>query len=134
VTSPTTPPESALALDHVVVGASDLEATVAFFVALGLAEQGRAKVPADVAAELHGVDGETEEVVLAVAAGSGSGGVRVVSTPLAQADRGDFFRGGHAIDFYTTDMARSVVVAQETGAEVGPVADYEFGPVHLTQA
>jgi hypothetical protein len=53
---------------------------------------------------------------------------------LAQVERGDFFRGGHAIDLYTTDMPASVDAARSLGAEVGPVADYEFGPVHLTQA
>ena len=115
------------------MGASDLEVTAAFFAALGLEPVERRTLPAQAARELHGIDDATEEVVLGVP-GVTTGRVRVVATPLAQVDRGDFFRGGHAIDFYTTAMDRSVEAARAAGALVGPVADYPFGPVHLTQA
>jgi len=124
---------SDLALDHAVVGASDVAVTVAFFEALGFQMLARHEVGADVAAALHGLAGATDEVVLAVP-GATSGGIRVVATPLAQVDRGDFFRGGHAIDLYTTDINASVAAARGAGAVVGPIADYAFGPVHLTQA
>jgi len=129
-------PEGVLALDHVVVGASDPEVTVAFFVALGLEVLERRTIDAAEAAELYALDTATAEVVLGVksADAAGAGGVRVVTTPLAQVDRGDFFRGGHAIDFYTTDITESVAVSKRAGAVVGPIADYTFGPVHLTQA
>lgn len=127
------PAGAALAVDHVVIGAADLDATVAFFDALGLTLHDRRKVDADEAAALHGLDAVTEEVMCR-APGADRAGVRVVATPLAAADRDDFFRGGHAIDLYTTDMARSVEVALAAGATVGPVVDYTFGPVHLTQA
>jgi catechol 2,3-dioxygenase-like lactoylglutathione lyase family enzyme len=123
----------ALAADHVVVGAGDPAATVAFFEALGLTVLERRTLAAEVAADLHGIEGSTEEILLGVP-GRPTGGVRVVATPLPQVDRGDFFRGGHAIDFYTTDMAASVTSAQGAGAVVGPVAEYPFGPVELQQA
>jgi catechol 2,3-dioxygenase-like lactoylglutathione lyase family enzyme len=125
--------EDRVGVDHVVVGASSVAATVEFFSALGFVEQERRTVAADAASALYGIDGATEEVVLGMPGADGAG-IRVVATPLAQAARDDFFRGGHAIDLYTTDIHRSVDLAAGTGAKVGSVADFEFGPVRLTQA
>lgn len=119
--------------DLVVVGASDVEATTAFFVALGMEERHRIPLTAEVSSALFGLEGPSQEVVLGTPGATG-GGVLVIGTSVPQADRDDFFRGGHAIDYYTTDIHRSVAVAQEAGAKVGPVADYTFGPVQLTQA
>jgi catechol 2,3-dioxygenase-like lactoylglutathione lyase family enzyme len=128
-----TPETSPVAVDHVVVGASSIQATIDFFGALGFVVLDRRPLAAESAAALYGVDGTVDEVLLGVPGAAGAG-VRVVSTPLPKAARDDFFRGGHAIDLYTTDIHRSVAIAKDTGATVGSVADFAFGPVQLTQA
>jgi catechol 2,3-dioxygenase-like lactoylglutathione lyase family enzyme len=121
-------------VDHVMVGASDLDATVAFFGSLGFGEVSRSELDDAVAGDLYGLPAPAREVVLGVP-GVDSGRLRIVEAPsTGPHERDGFRRGAHAIDLYTTDMAASVAVAREAGAHVGPVADYPFGPVHLTQA
>lgn len=122
-----------LRVDHAVLGASDLEATVAFVRALGFVEVARHAVEDSVAAALYGVPTATTEVVLGVP-DAATGRVRVVGTPLAGAEPDPYHRGGHALDLYTTDIERSLQVSADAGASVGPLADYDFGPIHLRQA
>jgi catechol 2,3-dioxygenase-like lactoylglutathione lyase family enzyme len=119
--------------DHAVVGASDPDRAVAFYTAFGFTERRRGTIDAAAAHALYGLDGPVDEVVLGVD-GSDHGLLRIVATPLAAPDRGDFHRGGHALDLYSTDVEASVAIARDQGAVAGPIADYPFGPVHLTQA
>jgi catechol 2,3-dioxygenase-like lactoylglutathione lyase family enzyme len=121
-------------VDHVVVGASDPTAMTAFFRTLGFATVAASELAADAADALYGLTGPTREVVLGVP-GVVTGRLRIIEVPPDGGHARDGFRrGGHAIDLYTTDMAASVEAASAAGALVGPVADYPFGPVHLTQA
>ena len=119
-------------VDHAIVGVSDLEASKSFFEAFGFAEQDRRSLDPSVAQSLYGID-TADELVMGVP-GAETGQLRLISTPLPTPDRGHFHRGGHALDIYTTDIHRSVGIAEENGYVVGPVADYTFGPVHLQQA
>jgi catechol 2,3-dioxygenase-like lactoylglutathione lyase family enzyme len=120
-------------VDHAVVGASDLEAAAAFYGAFGFDVLRRGEVAADAASALYGLTEPTKEIVLGVPGATG-GMIRLVATPLARPTHDAFSRGGHALDLYTTDIEASVALAKAQGAVVGPVADYTFGPVHLTQA
>ena len=120
-------------VDHAVVGASDLAASVTFIAALGFEVVARRELTAEQAHALYALPGATEEVVLA-APGAAAGAVRVVATPLPHPSRDPYRRGGHALDLYTTDIEKSLAVSEAAGASVGPLADYEFGPVHLRQA
>jgi catechol 2,3-dioxygenase-like lactoylglutathione lyase family enzyme len=120
-------------VDHAVLGASDLARATAFYEAFGFEVLRRGSIDADVAAVLYGIDAELDEAVLGVAGATG-GMLRIVATPLPGRGHVPFARGGHALDLYTTDIARSIAIAEQQGAVHGPVADYPFGPVHLTQA
>jgi catechol 2,3-dioxygenase-like lactoylglutathione lyase family enzyme len=120
-------------VDHAVVGASDLDASIAFYAAFGFEVLRRGGVDAEAAHGLYGLEASTEEAVLGVA-GAHGGMIRLVASPLPRPAHADFTRGGHALDLYTSDINASVEVAQGAGAVTGPIADYPFGPVHLTQA
>lgn len=119
-------------VDHAVVGASDLAASVAFVEALGFEVRSRRTLGTEQAHALYALPTATDEVVL-VAPGASAGAVRVVATPLPHPAPDPYRRGGHALDLYTTDIERSLAVSVAAGATVGPLADYDFGPVHLRQ-
>jgi catechol 2,3-dioxygenase-like lactoylglutathione lyase family enzyme len=120
-------------VEHAVLGASDLAADVAFLTALGFTADPPRRLDAELADALYGLPGPTEEVVLR-AAGRSAGAVRVVASPVPRPAPDPYHRGGHALDLYTTDIVRSGEVSRGAGATVGPLADYEFGPVHLRQS
>jgi catechol 2,3-dioxygenase-like lactoylglutathione lyase family enzyme len=120
-------------VDHAVIGASDLALTVGFVTALGFEVADERELSGQQAADLYDLPNGTTEVVL-VAPGATAGAVRVVATPLPHPAYDPYRRGGHALDLYTTDIARSMAVSAEAGAQVGPLADYEFGPIRLRQA
>jgi catechol 2,3-dioxygenase-like lactoylglutathione lyase family enzyme len=120
-------------VDHAVVGASDLAVSVAFVSALGFEVVDQRELSPEQAGDLYALPGGTTEVVLA-APGAAAGSVRVVATPLPHPAYDPYRRGGHALDLYTTDIERSLALSAEAGAEVGPLADYDFGPIHLRQA
>lgn len=129
------PPDGAgsVTVDHAVVGASDLPRSVSFYTAMGFDVLREGRLDSAVASALYGLDGGTDEVVLGVPGASG-GMLRVVATPIGAPAPADFHRGGHALDVYTTDIQASIEAAKSWGAVTGPIADYTFGPVHLTQA
>ena len=119
--------------DHAIVGCSDLSASVTFFEAQGFTELGRHSVDATAAAALYGLAADTEQIVMGVP-GATSGLIRLVATPLAAPDRGDFHRGGHALDVYSTNVSNSCAASTAAGYTTGTMADYRFGPVQLQQA
>jgi catechol 2,3-dioxygenase-like lactoylglutathione lyase family enzyme len=120
-------------VDHAVLGASDVDVTSAFLTALGFSAGPIRELSADVAAALYGLDGPSREVTM-TAAGRAAGAVRVVQTGMAAPPPDPYRRGGHALDLYTTDIERSGAISRAAGAAVGPLADYDFGPIHLRQS
>jgi catechol 2,3-dioxygenase-like lactoylglutathione lyase family enzyme len=129
----TTMADEQVTIDHVVLGASNLATTTDFLAALGFSAGPIRDLPAEAAAALYGLDRATREVTM-TAAGRAAGAVRVVQTGIAAPAPDPYRRGGHALDLYTTDIERSGEISRAAGATVGPLADYDFGPVHLRQS
>lgn len=120
------------ALHHAVIGSSDPDASAALLVALGFDVVADAVLAEPVAEALYGLP-TARELVL-TAGGRAAGAVRVVAAPATAGERDPYLRGGHALDLYTRDIAASRADAARAGAQVGPLADYVFGPLHLRQA
>ena len=102
--------------DHAVVGASDPAATVAFLQLFDLEQLG----PGSAAGTFLGVPGS-------------EGAVRVRAADLPARPAGPYATGGQALDFYTSDMARSLEVVDGAGLRRGPAVAYAFGPMRLGQ-
>lgn len=123
---------------HLVLGASDLDATAAFFGALGFERASGSDVTAptmpDAAAALYGLTNQVRQVVL-VATGHARGGIRLIGTGPAKPSTDPFRLGFHAIDIYTTDIDRSVSAAVEAGGRlIGGPATFDTGAAELTGA
>jgi hypothetical protein len=117
---------------HAVIGASDPAATIRFLELFGFVVAGRATLPAAAATALYGLDGDAAEVELAVP-GATLGWLRLVETPhpphpVATLDNRPF-----AIDLFSTDLERSVGLAEEAGFAAGPIARHEFGPLVIRE-
>lgn len=119
--------------ERVVVGASDVARTVAYLTVFGFAPGEAWTVPASAAEALYGIAGGTREHRLTVP-GSDRGAIHVVATPHPAAAPGLYDAGGHAIDLYTRDIERSVVLAREAGADVGPIGTYHAGERAIREA
>jgi catechol 2,3-dioxygenase-like lactoylglutathione lyase family enzyme len=115
---------------HVAVGCTDLDATTRFLQAFGFQADGDAVLPAGVAAALYGADGPLPQRWLSVPQAA-RGRVRLVQAASPRAGRGPFDRGAHAIDLYTTDIARSVEQARQAGGRAGPTGSYRAGPLQV---
>lgn len=96
---------------HVVIGATDRDATRAFFEAFGFESDG-----SDVL--VRGLGHHTELVLVDAAPGR-----RLSAYDL----------GPRGLDLYTADMDASLAVARELGADVGPVGVMELGPMTMRQ-
>ena len=117
---------------HVVIGATDVARMSAFLERMGLEPAGAGRLDAAAARDLYGIDAPLEERTLC-ARGAREGHVVVVSTPHAAPAVGPFDRGAHAIDFYTTDIRRSLALAREAGAETHDFAEYKVGPLTIRE-
>ncbi len=117
---------------HVAVGCTDLDATARFLQTFGFVADGDAVLPPEVAAALYGADGPLAQRWLSVP-GAARGRVRLVGVPSAGTAPGPFDRGAHAIDLYTTDIARSVDQARRAGGRAGPVGAYRAGPLQVQE-
>ncbi|MGE0453135.1 MAG: VOC family protein [Vicinamibacteria bacterium] len=117
---------------HVVIGATDVARMCAFLERMGLEPAGAGRLDAAAARDLYGIEAPLEERVLC-ARGAREGRVVVVSTPHAAPSVGPFDRGAHAIDFYTTDIRRSLALAREAGAETHDFAEYAVGPLTIRE-
>jgi catechol 2,3-dioxygenase-like lactoylglutathione lyase family enzyme len=116
-----------------VIGVSDLAASLKFWTSLGFVETDRRRLSLEVARTLYGLDSTTEEVLLAMP-DSTAGLLRLVVTSEPHPTIGPYDRGPHAIDLYTTDIAKSLAIATGAGANTGfGQLDYQFGPVRLQE-
>ena len=97
----------------VVVGASSVEATVAFFSVFGFEERsaGVMRVPG----------GAPVDIVIEA------------TDRVARAPR-DYEIGPRALDLYTTDIERGVSVAADAGHTTSPIGTIAMGPVIMRQA
>ena len=119
--------------DHVVIGASDVGATAAFFALHGF-DPLATRVLGSAEAERYGLPAGVDEVVLGVE-GAAGGRVRIIASPLDPDTYSPYAPRAEALDLYSRDVRASVADAQDAGYEAaGPVADYAFGPMRLIQA
>jgi hypothetical protein len=116
----------------VVVGASATERTVEFLSLFGFERSAEGRLPADAAQALYGLDGPTDEVLMAVA-GADRGRIRVVATPHPARSFAPFDPRPFAIDLYSFDIEKSVALAADAGYHTSPVADHRFGPVVIRE-
>jgi hypothetical protein len=116
----------------VVVGASDLDDAAEFLQVFGFQEYLSTALPADAARALYGLDGETGERMMIVP-GAELGRIRLVTTPHPARSFAPFDARPFAIDLFTTDMERSVALAEEHGYHTSPVTDHVFGPVRIRE-
>lgn len=96
---------------HVVIGATDIAATRSFFEAFGFVTDGGASLT-------RGLGHRTE--------------IMVVEAPSGRR-LGAYDLGPRGLDLYSSNIEESLVVAATTGAEVGPVAVMELGPMTMKQ-
>lgn len=96
---------------YILVGATDPDATAAFFEAFGFVEDEPGTL-------IRGLGHRTELVIAKAPPGR-----RLV----------DYDLGPRGLDLYTSDMAASLIVAARAGGEVGPVAVLELGPMTMKQ-
>ena len=118
--------------DHVVVGSRDPAVTAAFLRVLGFTTATTSPLAADAAAVLGATEGVP--VVDCRAGGRERGRILLVETSHPPPQRGPFDTGCHALDLYTTDVERSVALARDAGAQVGPVGSYAAGELPIREA
>jgi len=116
----------------VVVGASDTAAAAEFLILFGFEKGPSGTLQADAAKALYGVDGEVEELVMAVPAAP-RGRVRLVATPNAARSYAPFDARPFAIDLFTSDMDKSVELAVGAGFHSSPITDHHFGPLTIRE-
>jgi hypothetical protein len=117
---------------HAVIGVSDPTVTIRFLEIFGFAVDDRAALPAAAAKALYGLDGDAAEVELAVP-GAPLGRLRLVETPNPPHEVATLDNRPFAIDLFSTDLERSVALAEEAGYPVGPIARHDFGPLIIRE-
>lgn len=118
--------------DHVVVGASDPDATADFFAHFGFAVSARSGL-SEGAAAAYGLAVGAPAVELSVP-GAESGRIRLIGSELAADEYSQYAPRVEALDLYTRDMAASLALIEQAGlVTVGPAADFPFGPLRLQQ-
>jgi catechol 2,3-dioxygenase-like lactoylglutathione lyase family enzyme len=115
---------------HVVIGATDLDASIDWWTAFGFGVVTENALAPDVADGLFGLAGDVEQVELRVDEAPG-GAIWLVQTPRRQNSRGPFDSGPHAVEIYTTDMDASVALAADLGAILGGQSEHLVGNVAL---
>lgn len=113
----------------VVIGATDLAATEAFFAGLGFGAVARCEMDGG----LYGASSSVSEVVLGMP-GCDRGTIRLVSTSVAAPEKGPFDAGPYAFDVYTRDIEASLALLADAGHPAGPVGRVELGPLVMLQA
>jgi hypothetical protein len=116
----------------VVVGASDMDRAAAFLGLFGFERLTSATLPADAARALYGLEAAADELLMGVP-GAEFGRVRFVSTPHPPRSFAPFDARPFAIDLYSLDIEKSVVLASEHGYHCSPIADHQFGPVIIRE-
>jgi len=118
---------------HVVIGATDIRRACDFYERLGFAFSGRGALTPRQAKALYGIEAELQEALLTMP-GATRGAIRLVSTPHPATAPGAFDRGAHAIDIYTTDIERSLKLAEHAGALGHGIGAYRVGPLQIQEA
>jgi hypothetical protein len=118
---------------HAIVGCSSLEAMAGFLSRFGFDVDGQGELSAEAARALYGLEDATPEWRLATP-GASTGWLRLVKTPHAARAVTTFDRRAFAIDLFTRDIERSLVIAGEAGAEHSKVAEHKFGPMIIKEA
>lgn len=116
----------------VVVGATDLDTTVAFLRRFGFVETSRSPVDAAAAADLYGLDGPTRMSLL-MTSGARGGHVVVVETPHPGIERGVFDHGPLALDLYTRDFDADLAELELAEIPHGTPGRLELGPLIMRQ-
>lgn len=116
----------------IVVGASNLEATVGFLTMFGFEVRASAVLPAPAAGALYGLDAAADEVLMVVP-GAELGRVRVVATPYPPRTFAAFDARPVALDLFSTDVEVSRALAIEHGYDVSPITDHHLGPVVIRE-
>ena len=117
---------------HAVVGCSDLGRTEEFLALFGLERTAAAELPAAAAGALYGLEAAAREVLLATP-GAELGWLRLVATPHPERRVAPLDSRPFAIDFYTTDIERSVAAASQAGAHTSPIVTHQFGPLSIRE-
>jgi catechol 2,3-dioxygenase-like lactoylglutathione lyase family enzyme len=118
---------------HVVIGATDLDASIDWWTGLGFGVVTENTLDPDVADALFGLAGEVEQVELRVDEAPG-GAIWLVQTPRLPKPRGPFDAGPFAVDLYTTDMDASLAITADLGATPGGRLEYRVGIRSLDKA
>jgi catechol 2,3-dioxygenase-like lactoylglutathione lyase family enzyme len=119
--------------DHVVIGCSDIAASIAFFAFFGFDPVATGALDA-AAATRYGAVAGADEVVLAVP-GSTGGRLRLISVDRPAEPYSPYSPRVEALDLYAADMPAALTQVAAAGWPLsGPPADYPFGPMRLQQA
>jgi catechol 2,3-dioxygenase-like lactoylglutathione lyase family enzyme len=117
---------------HVVVGVSDLDASIDWWTGLGFGVTSENTLDPDAAEGLFGLAGEVEQVELRVDEAPG-GAIWLVQTPHLQSTHGPFEAGPYALSLYTTDMDASLALGNDLGAKLGGRLAYSVGNLVLEE-
>lgn len=115
-----------------VIGATDVDATAAFFARFGFEPLSEGTLPADAAGRLFDLPGEARELELGTT-GATTGRITILRTPFNPAPAVPFARGPIALDVYTTNLDDSLEVVRAARLDHGPVGRVELGPLLLRQ-
>lgn len=118
---------------HVVIGATDLDASINWWTGLGFGVTTENTLDSDAADVLFGLAGEVEQVELRVDEAPG-GAIWLVQTPRANAMRGTFDTGPYAVELYTTDIEASLALAADLGAIPSGRLEQNLDTVHRFSA
>jgi catechol 2,3-dioxygenase-like lactoylglutathione lyase family enzyme len=110
---------------HVVIGATDLDASIDWWAGLGFGVTTENTLDADVADRLFGLAGQVEQVELRVDEAPG-GAIWLVQTARSHRARLPLERGPLAVGVYTTDMEASLALATDLGALPGGGIEHNF--------
>ncbi len=117
---------------HVVIGATDPQATVDLLHLVDLVEAERGWFSAEQAATRFGLDAPTAWYRLH-APGASRGEVLVVATPHTAPARSATDLGALAVDLYTADLDASLARLRAAGVEHGYAGTLELGPLVMRQ-
>ncbi len=117
---------------HAVVGATDLASSIAFLEIFGFEENGRGVLPSAASAALYGLDGAADEVQLGIP-GAERGWIRLVGTTRPQRHFEPLDNRAFAVDLFSTNLERSIALAEEAGHRASPIATHQFGPISIRE-
>jgi hypothetical protein len=117
---------------HVVIGATDLDASIDWWAGLGFGITTENTLDSEVADALFGLAGEVEQIELCVDEAPG-GAIWLVQTPQVRRSKGTYDPGLNAVGLYTTDMEASLALAEDLGALRGGRSEYDQSGVAVEE-